>query len=160
MHGQVILSLLFVFCCFLNFVPSAFGSSLFVGNVVENFGHATPADTSDTLVRSLKGVPLAYGFFFLFLLLSVIQSVSRKLWSEAVRFRFSAHLSLAIPTILNLNLYLLPFWSIYRFVWFHFVPTVDERHQHTTSNFRTTNVYLSFFAGVWSEFLFQLWISM
>lgn len=77
---------------------------------VLKFGHAAiaPSPKIQTIrIDSFTQRRSAYCFFFSYL--SIIQSVSRKLWSEVAWFRFLAHLSFTAPSILNLNLYLLPF---------------------------------------------------
>lgn len=92
----------------------------------QNFGHAALKIQYDTL-----------NFFFTQRRYLLFSLWVWKLWSEAAWFRFWAHLSFAISSILNFNLYLLPFE-----VWFRFVPlwTNKRSFRHTL-----TNKHLSFF---------------
>lgn len=118
-HGQVILSFFFGFCCFVSFPPSSFRTFDIFGDLFSGVLKIWTCSIKDTNERYIESFTQRRSANF-FSYLSIIQSVSRKLWSEAAWFRFSTHLYFAIASIYWISIcicYLLKHLSIHvRFV--------------------------------------------
>lgn len=141
-HGQVILSFFFGFCCFVSFPPSSFRTFDIFGNLfsgVLKFWTCSIEDTNERYIESFTQRRSANFFSYL----SIIQSVSRKLWSEAAWFRFSTHLYFAIASIYWISIcicYLLKHLSIHVISLCPFKGTEQRSFRNTLK----TNIYLFF----------------